>query len=288
MKNSGFTDFVFKGTYYYANMVANILEYPYDYIRSISEFWGDEKQLLLNFMPFQKYSIFHAFIYFIIESTWRDEISDSQLKKFKENYKSYQLSSSSFAKEPFLTSVEYYAHCYKFDVSHPWITEGKTVQELTSDDIDMYYQDLPLWRDDYEDLIKFMANEVFNILFTNRVLMANFNGLLANVISSSIMNDISADYKHLFEKDGVLKRKRIPEWAKRAIKFRDHGYCVQCHKDISEEQRNISEVHVDHIVPLAKGGLNDISNLQLLCEHCNTRKGAREVFTNNSAIDWYK
>ena len=25
MKNSGFTDFVFKGTYYYANMVANIL-----------------------------------------------------------------------------------------------------------------------------------------------------------------------------------------------------------------------------------------------------------------------
>ena len=77
MKNSGFTDFVFKETYYYANMVANILEYPYDYIRSISEFWGDEKQLLLNFMPFQKYSIFHAFIYFIIESTLRDEISDS-------------------------------------------------------------------------------------------------------------------------------------------------------------------------------------------------------------------
>ena len=110
MKNSGFTDFVFKGTYYYANMVANILEYPYDYIRSISEFWGDEKQILLNFMPFQKYSIFHDFIYFIIESTLRDEISDSQLKKFKEDYKFYQLSSSSFAKEPFLTSVEYYAH----------------------------------------------------------------------------------------------------------------------------------------------------------------------------------
>ena len=152
----------------------------------------------------------------------------------------------------------------------------------------MYYQDLPLWCDGYDDLIKFMANEVFNILFTNRILMANFNGLLANVISSSIINDIRADYKHLFEKDGVLKRKRIPEWAKRAIKFRDHGHCVQCHKDISEEQRNISEAHVDHIVPLAEGGLNDISNLQLLCEHCNTRKGAREVFTNNSAIDWYK
>lgn len=33
--------------------------------------------------------------------------------------------------------------------------------------------------------------------------------------------------------------------------------------------------HVDHKVPLAKGGSNDRTNIQLLCPTCNLRKGAK-------------
>ena len=33
--------------------------------------------------------------------------------------------------------------------------------------------------------------------------------------------------------------------------------------------------HVDHIVAIAKGGLNVAANLQLLCPRCNLSKGAR-------------
>lgn len=32
---------------------------------------------------------------------------------------------------------------------------------------------------------------------------------------------------------------------------------------------------VDHIVPRARGGTNDLDNLQLLCRSCNSRKGAK-------------
>lgn len=289
MKDSGFTDFVFKGTYYFANMISNILEHPYDYIRTISGFWDDGFALCINFLPFQKESVFHSFIYYIIECSFFEDIPDSnRIEVFKKDYTAYLASTAGYANEPFLTDIEYYAHHYKLDVGHPWDDAPQGLQSLTEDDVSTFFHELPLYCENYEKLLKFMSNEVFNVLFTNRLLMANFNLLIARVISSSDLKDIPKDYVHLFQRNGVLKRTKIPEWAKRAIKFRDRGYCVQCHKDVSEMRRNISEAHIDHIIPLADGGLNDISNLQLLCERCNTKKGDRFYSTNNSSIDWYK
>lgn len=34
---------------------------------------------------------------------------------------------------------------------------------------------------------------------------------------------------------------------------------------------------IDHIVPLARGGSDDLSNKQLLCEKCNQNKGCEIV-----------
>jgi 5-methylcytosine-specific restriction endonuclease McrA len=45
--------------------------------------------------------------------------------------------------------------------------------------------------------------------------------------------------------------------------------CAICKADIS------SGYHVDHVMPLALGGSNDKANIQLLCQTCNTSKGAK-------------
>lgn len=46
--------------------------------------------------------------------------------------------------------------------------------------------------------------------------------------------------------------------------------CACCMKSLS------TGFHVDHVVPLSKGGRNDRTNLQLLCPPCNLSKNARD------------
>lgn len=48
---------------------------------------------------------------------------------------------------------------------------------------------------------------------------------------------------------------------------RDCNQCKSRGKTALETQLTI-----DHIIPLAKGGTNDISNLQTLCKPCNSQK----------------
>jgi hypothetical protein len=47
------------------------------------------------------------------------------------------------------------------------------------------------------------------------------------------------------------------------------------------------KLHIDHIVPVSKGGTSDDGNLQVLCEKCNTSKGAKtddKSLTNRQGI----
>jgi 5-methylcytosine-specific restriction endonuclease McrA len=57
----------------------------------------------------------------------------------------------------------------------------------------------------------------------------------------------------------------------RAIITAQGHQCANCRADLRKVRK-----HVDHIVPLARGGSNDRRNLQYLCAPCNLAKGAKD------------
>jgi 5-methylcytosine-specific restriction endonuclease McrA len=67
---------------------------------------------------------------------------------------------------------------------------------------------------------------------------------------------------------------RLPRGTVRAQGETQAWRCFVCRADLA------SGYHVDHWMPLAKGGAHEPGNIRLLCPTCNVRKGAKlpEVF----------
>lgn len=63
----------------------------------------------------------------------------------------------------------------------------------------------------------------------------------------------------------------------RATFIRDNFTCQKCGLHSMREDKpwlpDISRLECDHIVPLARGGKTEMSNLQTLCKECNRKKG---------------
>lgn len=57
--------------------------------------------------------------------------------------------------------------------------------------------------------------------------------------------------------------------AKLIVYLRDKGRCAYCGVEML-----ISDATIDHIIPVASGGTEDLDNLTLACETCNHNKGA--------------
>jgi hypothetical protein len=66
---------------------------------------------------------------------------------------------------------------------------------------------------------------------------------------------------------GSGARESIPQSVRNAVWNRDKGRCVDC----GSRER----LEYDHIIPIAKGGSNTARNLELRCETCNRKKGAK-------------
>lgn len=67
------------------------------------------------------------------------------------------------------------------------------------------------------------------------------------------------------------QRSLMTQELRHRIMAHDHYTCQMCGKYMPDEVG----LHVDHIIPVSKGGKTVESNLQVLCSKCNLRKGNR-------------
>jgi HNH endonuclease len=63
------------------------------------------------------------------------------------------------------------------------------------------------------------------------------------------------------------RREAIPQRVRHEVWRRDRGSCVEC--------GSRGRLEFDHIIPVSRGGSNTTRNIELRCEPCNRRKGAR-------------
>jgi len=127
-----------------------------------------------------------------------------------------------------------------------------------------------------------VADDVFYILFGNRKLLIRFNEIITYTVEDTLFP------RGCLTQRGFIKRQGIPQWVKKAVFSRDKGRCTICSRDLTGLIAVDQKQHYDHMVPLNLYGVNDPSNIQLLCADCNLKKSGSTIETSDYYVRWWK
>lgn len=222
----------------------------------------DVKKTLGNY---SKVTILHYYIYSLLAVEKRREYSKNiydrmpdEIKDFKKVFSEYQIA----------------------------LRDEKNFQ-VYGDDYDEYWH-FYMWfqyhEDSFELLWKKITEEVFHLLFSNRSFLLTFNNSLASYLEQNC-ELILKKYRDC--KGKISRVNYVPVWVKKAVYLRDQGKCTLCLKDLTGLLSTDHIVHYDHIVPLNCWGVNDPSNLQLLCDVCNLKKSGNKASTGIRYGTWW-
>lgn len=278
----------FVGAYYFADIIANVLEDPLEHMAGGLETFCDGENAYSFLPPFPRVSALHRFAAYMIDALFYEtdvEGFDAPDETAIERQRML-ISFAGQADRELWVERALRRHGLSFDPFTDWSLAPGV---LSADAVFDWFQELRL-SGEYETLVEHLARDVFAVLFANRGVLRDLNRLIAQDLVAAGPPDAADDdegFARFATSKGLAKRCDIPAWAKRAVFFRDRGRCCFCRRDLGGMLSPFEEPAYDHIVPLAEGGINDVTNLQLLCGPCNREKGARHDRASNFYGVWY-
>lgn len=173
----------------------------------------------------------------------------------------------SIVKSYWIEKNEYYHHHFDYEdiiVEFENIINTYSIKNQNKPDILENNEQLEKYCDTLLNLVNSdcvinrVVNEIFTILFNDRLFLLKLNLICSDVVKL-LKKD---DYPKILDKDGKLKRcPSIPVWLKKAIMYRDKGKCQICGKDLSGVWTTENEIQYDYVVPLNLGGC--VTNRQI-------------------------
>jgi hypothetical protein len=271
----------FDGTYYFVHTLDSFISRHSILSVAFSDHFHEGLEHYVA--PFRRWTALHAFIEFFIDQVIFEDLNRASDTKYIPKGSCTRGYPYCPASPSWLLAVDL-MQSHGYDVAEiatelsQWVEAGSA---CCPEPIEGEGPDFDLWSgaepNEYHYLLQDLTEEVFFVLFANRTFLCKFHTHLASYVSDAGSADW-IDGQDIFRKDrsdrSVLKRATIPAWARRAVFFRDRGRCCRCERDLGGSYSPINRAEYDHIVPLDLGGLNDVSNLQLLCKECNNRKRA--------------
>lgn len=89
-----------------------------------------------------------------------------------------------------------------------------------------------------------------------------------------------AEKKAIVRRNKLLrKNSQVNKSTKAQVALLHNGKCAIC----STINNQKGQMHIDHIIPISRGGGDEIENLQLLCKKCNDTKGSLLPILQNIA-----
>lgn len=115
--------------------------------------------------------------------------------------------------------------------------------------------------------IRMLLNSIFSTLPKIGLLQDNgYPFKWENLVILYVFDDDYQDY--WFRKKKPRQRTHIPRGLRHEVFKRDNYTCQEC----GATKEDGAKLHIDHIIPVSKGGTDELDNLQTLCDKCNLNK----------------
>lgn len=86
-------------------------------------------------------------------------------------------------------------------------------------------------------------------------------------------------YLELLPKTSKNARGQITKTTRASILAKTNGLCAYCGCTLTTQKDKPNTFHADHVLPVAKGGTDDIANLIPSCAKCNGKKSAKSFLS---------